>query len=901
MLLIGPPGSGKTRRVLGAVEAAIRADRSEETLLLVPTSSMKHHLLNVLAGNGLLVPARAVRTMSEFVGELTPGARVARGAVETRLLREVLRSPSTRAFGPRSDSLGLCMRIAALMGEFWAAGADSLQVEPAARSPGQRAFLEVFREYEGLLRRLGLLHHNQRIAQAAARVREAGLGRIRQVLVDGFDRFTRQQEALLEALAEQADEIVLAMPEGLSAYPLQRLRPVLLPPPAGSGPATEVVRAASPREEIVEVARRILASGRPLQEHAVILRSPDAYLPVIREVFETLRIPFKQWARTPLADHGIVQHFSGWLRAIERRFPGEETAEALASPLTPFREAPGWDRLDFELRSRLPADGLDFFRDASGDFPAQARFLAGLANAASWPRRRHEAPRWSQELLALQDHVQRPDPPVSPGPFQRTCDWRETLEAQRALRHAIESTARLPEFKGQRVGFSDFTGALGDVLGSAVLSVRDQRHEVVHVLPAHEARQWSVPMAFVCGLVDGAFPRRHAEDLLFDDEDRAQLKARGIAIRTAADKAAEERFLFRIAASRATARLVLTHPQFDGRGKPVAASDLLAGFPDAEEAHWARPGDTAPPHVAPSSETLPPDLLAEVAATNRRFSVSGIRDFRQCPYLYFSGKTLKLRGRPTLPDRRLDGAAVGSIAHATLERWNSGGGPIGEVLDRVFRKTLAGLHLPESFRTEQLRLSLRSDLVRFAHEQGASMRVPEGRRAFFEDVCTYRVSELEARPEVRCRIDRFDLDEGLRCVVTDYKYASPRRVQELVREHLAGDEIQLMIYLAALEQGIRCEPGGMALCGIRGQTSYAGVAVDGTEGLHPVDSGELRTMLERARSETAGAVESILGGRIAVLPKRESYCENFCEYGGVCRVQWHRRRRRQGLQGSSSR
>ena len=52
MLLIGPPRCGKTTRVLKLLARAVRADRSDEVQLLVPTASMKHHLLNLLARRG---------------------------------------------------------------------------------------------------------------------------------------------------------------------------------------------------------------------------------------------------------------------------------------------------------------------------------------------------------------------------------------------------------------------------------------------------------------------------------------------------------------------------------------------------------------------------------------------------------------------------------------------------------------------------------------------------------------------------------------------------------------------------------------------------------------------------------------------------------------------------------
>lgn len=891
MLLIGPPGSGKTRQILQSLETVIRADRSEEALLLVPTASMKHHLLNALARRGLMTPVRAVSTLAEFVRDLTPDKREARGAVEARLVRKAIRQTAATGFRAGADSPGLSRRIASLMGEFWAAGADSLQVEPAARTRSQRAFVEVFAEYEDLLARHDLVHHNRRIAGAAARIHRNGLGPVRQVFLDGFDRFTRQQVALLEALAEQAERIVVALPAGLPKYPLQGQRSIQLPPSAEPAPENEVIRAATPQREILEVARRILQSDLPLREHAIVLRSPERYRAAIRDVFEALHIPYRIWERTPASSHGVVRHFMAWLDAIEQNFPGDRTLDALLSPLTPKQFQNELEAFDFSTRERLPGAGLGFFLKAAREFPDQTALFEGLETIADRNGGRYGPCRWKRELLELEPKLLELRAPSEPGDFRRIQDWREALAAQGALRRAIDDTSKLPEFDAREVTLGEFVEALGEVVRATQLRVRDQRHEVVHVLPVLEARQWSVPVAFVCGLADGWFPQRPPHEFLFDTTDREQMQTRGIAIRTTAEKAAEERFLFEVARTRATRRLVLTYPVSDERGKPLARSPLLETYAESEVAPWSEPGDNARPTLPTPTERLPSQLRETVAKRNEHFSVSGIENFRQCPFLYFADSTLRLEGRPPLPEDRLDGAVLGTIVHRTLELWNTKGRngkgmKIQTLLDEVFSKELANRHLPESYRTERLRLSLLADLVRFSAEQVASTGITGAQDTNFETIGIYRISELDSRPEVRCRIDRFDLVEGRRCIVTDYKYASPARTKQMMGEHRKGELLQLMMYLSALEQDIGCEPAGMALLGLRGRTQYEGVAVDGVGELRPLERDELQELLENARSQAARAVASVLDGAISVDPKDERFCSRMCPFGAVCRVRW---------------
>ena len=887
MLLIGPPGSGKTTLLLRAVERAVRAHRSAEVQLLVPTMSMKHHLLDVLARRGLMVPSQVVETMSQFVRAATPRLREATGAVEERLLRVAIERAAPRHFGSNSASRGLRNPIASLIHEFWAAGADNLQLESLVRNPRQEAFLAIFRAYEEGLVSGGFVHLNQRIALAASEVRRAGLGPIRSVFIDGFDRFTTQETVLLEALEEQAQEILIAMPDGLARYPLERLGAQHLPGPENSNRKIETVCAASPRGEMLETARSILASGRPFHEHGIVLRSPEQYEPVLREVFESLRIPFRVWARGALGEHGVVRQFMQWLRAIAEQFPAEQTLEALTSPLSPVGNTPQADAFDFEVREQLPNQGLAFLQRCARGSPEVSEFLQQLQPRESWSRQRFSADRWKHECLDLQALVQRLPVPVALDSFQRACDWRAAVRAQHALRKAIEESATLLESEGAGpIPCGAFADALEAVVQRTALSIPDNRREVVHVLPVLEARQWSLPIVFVCGLAEAWFPRHFSQDVVFADEDRKRLRSHGLDLRTSTDRAQYERFLFRVATTRARERTVLSFPLHDDLGKPLFQSSLLEDCNAPQRASWSRLGDPPGSGVAPRAALLPADLHRAIADLNAEFSVSGIANFRQCPYLYFANNSLRLRGRPALPDQRLDNARVGTIVHEALQHWNRTGEPIPTVLDRVFEATLAKLNVRESFRTEQLRRAMRADLERFAGDCTRLEPVLPGARSYFENERHFHLSALGSTRAIHCRIDRYDVDDQQRCLVTDYKYTRSAQVKEMLAEHLLGERLQLLLYLAALEQELRCEPAGVLLRGLRGETSLEGVTTVPSEGLRNIAQESLRSLLETARAGAAQAVDSVLQGSIAVEPKDREYCSRFCDYGGVCRIRW---------------
>lgn len=893
MLLIGPPGSGKTASILRSLEDAVRTHRSEEVQLLVPTASMKHHLRSRLARAGLMVPDRLVVTMPEFVRGLTPELQEATPVIQDRLLRAIIRDAPHQEFGAMADSAGLRDRLAALMGEFWAAGADNLQLESAVRTRGQRGFQTLFQRFEEGLASAGFVHHNQRIALAASAIRREGLGAVKSVFVDGFDRFTKQQEELLDALAEQTEEIRVAMPTGLASYPQRPLepKPEYLPEPSAPGPAVEVVQTPSPRAEVLEVARRVLASGRPFHEHGIVLRSPEHYLSLFRDVFETLRIPFRVWESSGLADQGVARHFMLWLRAIERQFPAEETLEALTSPLSPVGNTPDADAFDFEIRATLPGTGLAFLRSAARRSRALAAFLKRLAPLESWPRRRLGATGWAEECQALLPALQQlPVPVGEDASFRRARDWKAALQAAKAVRRAVAETAELPEFAdGKPIALGTFVDALEDVVRFSQAGVPDQRYQVVHILPVLESRQWSLPVVFVCGLAEGWFPRRFGQDALFDDEDRAQLRSRGIELRTSANRADEERFLFETARTRAAELAVLSYPLTDHLGKPLMQSSLIDNTHTPGRAPRALLGDLEPGGAAPCAEALPAEARPAVAEFNPGFSASGVASYRQCPYLYFASHTLRLRGRPPAPDRRLDGAQLGTIVHEALHRWNKERTPMAELVDEAFQAALGKLNIPVGFRVAQLRRSVRDDLERFAAEWSEARPAFGNARSFFETERQYRLASLDTKPTIRCRIDRYEVDEAGRCFVTDYKYARPASVKALLKDHLAGEKLQLMLYLAALEQELDCDPGGMLLCGLRGETTFAGAATVATEGLQEIAPGDLQALLSAAAAAATDAVGAILQGTIAAEPRDRDFCSRSCDYANVCRIRWSAR------------
>jgi ATP-dependent helicase/DNAse subunit B len=160
----------------------------------------------------------------------------------------------------------------------------------------------------------------------------------------------------------------------------------------------------------------------------------------------------------------------------------------------------------------------------------------------------------------------------------------------------------------------------------------DGRRNVVQVLSAEEARQWVLPVVFVCGMVEKQFPRFHAQDPFFPDAARCQLNAAGIRVRTAAEFEREERALFDSAIGRATMLTTLSYPEFDARGERTLPSLYLEGLLlAAEESRAVRPQPRFPPATRGPAEIRVPGLLKILREKTAKVSPTDLESFLQCP------------------------------------------------------------------------------------------------------------------------------------------------------------------------------------------------------------------------------------------------------------------------------
>ncbi len=881
--MTGPAGSGKTSRVLDEFRAALRVRRAGARLL-VPTKTLAQHLQNSLAREGFVLRSGTVQTLFGLVNELTPELTVASDAVLYLMVEEAAKKVARPEFAGVVALPGFCASLKRVIDEFASAGCDSERLAGALpEAPLAHAFLAVYREVDRELARRGLVTRAGRLARATERVAAADAGAI---WMDGFHVLTEPEMRFVRELGQTA-EITLAMgDEDLSDAMRGWLFVAGFEEERAEGhratPVRALVKAASLEREVEEIARRILdqaAAGRPFREMGVIVRTPEVYAPLLRTTFERFGIPARLYFDVELERHAAVRFLAG---ALEAMLAGWDHAATLAAlRLAPdFADSGIMDRFDFDVREQIPNAGLGGLKALLVDEDGQARpgaerllhKLDALAALEEW-RSYQIAPRdWAARFRMLRT-LFRAAAPRDRATHEMALEWHRQAAALEAFDGAVnEAALALPA--GRAVGLEAWWRTVKSVLRLTPLRPEDGRRNVVQVLSAPEARQWVLPVVFVCGMVEKQFPKFQSQDPFFPDAARCRLNESGIRVRTSAEFDREERALFASAITRATLVTTLSYPEFDARGERNLPSlyleDLLLA---AEETRPVRPAARRPALPAQSAEIRDTALVEWLRTRSVAFSPTGLESYLQCPFQYFATRTLRLRGAPDPPEARLNFLKQGEIVHEVLAEWWQAPQEIAPLFERVFARYLLEEHIPPGYHTERLRNSMLEDLTRFAKQD------PWPRALFTSQMEQGFEFELAPALTVRGRIDRIDTAADGNAYVIDYKYSRADNVKgKLENENL----LQAPLYLLAAEQVHGVRAAGVFYVGLRTGMVYAGWGKSPAAGIQAVEFPE--AWLQRTRDRAVAIVAEIRQGRVAIAPADRDKCA-WCDAKDVCRVE----------------
>ena len=876
-LLTGPAGSGKTAFVVERLIEALRSNRYG-VQLLVPTATLAEHLQNRVAREGLVFRRNLIQTLSGFIDRWAGDPPQVADAVLYLIVEEAVARANRPEFRRVAGLPGFSAAVARTIGEFSAAGCDSRRLgEHLPDSPLGAAFLSVYRETDRILKRQGWALRAERLERAAVRIRNEGTGGIETVWLDGFHALPDPELAVVEALGDQADVTLTLGDTDAGAALRGRLWAMGFEEERAAGhreaPELTLVRASGIEREAEEIARRIVdeaAAGRPFREIGIIIRAAETYVPVLRATLERFAIPARFYFDSELARHAAVRFLTSTVDAMLSGWDHATTLAALR--LAPrFADSPAMDRFDFRVGELAPDSGLGglkaLLEDAEGPL---AHLIDSVATIEEWRSFEMQPADWALRFRSLRNLFRAARPPEG-ADHELALLWRGQSTALDLFDEAASEAAQALDPEGP-LGIGEFWRALKSVVRLKPLRLEDGRRNVVHILSAPEARQWVLPVVFVCGMVERQFPQFHLEDPFFPDAARTSLQAAGIRVRTAREFESEERALFDSAITRATEQATLSYPEFDAGGEGNLPSLFLEGLAlEAEETCPIRPQPRCVLTAPPPPVIHAPQLLATLRQKTTRLAPTALESYQQCPFQYFGSHLLRLQPRPARPEERLDFRAQGKIVHAVLAAWYRSPEEIGALFDRIFEESREQNRIPAGYHTERLRQAMRDDLERFA----ADATWPRlNFRSRMEEKFEF---PLDESLRIAGRIDRVDTAADGRTYILDYKYSAAQRLQQMLKN---GDQFQAPLYLMAAEKVLGAKPAGVFYVGLKGAVAYAGWSEAPFLEADPMPEEWLAGAARRALH----LVEEIRQGRIAAAPLNTHQCR-LCDSRDVCRIE----------------
>jgi ATP-dependent helicase/DNAse subunit B len=846
LLITGPPASGKSHLAIA------RFLDIPESRLIVPTATMAEHVRNQLARSGAAVrPARIV-TLAQFVAS-SADSRPASAAMLHSAIRHALETLRPARFQGVIEYRG-----------FHQALADLIEEIPTDQAGGD--LIPLFQEVERTLAVRGLALRKTRVNRAAGDPRDLP----DHIVFDGFFDFSEPELRLLERLKT----VTVTLPDWPGSL---RARQKLLSrgfaehrcEQSRRSPRTTAFAAATLERETEEIARRILHQanqGRQFREMGIILRSRDPYAPALDTSLARFGIPARFYFADPLIAHPAIAYLSGIMRALLDGWDHHALLSLLQTPISGFGATPAGDRFDFAFREQLPGKGLP----VRGVENAPT-VLDSLQALKSWSEEIAEAPEWARRIESLRALLPEPilTDQVDRVQFRA---WRSTAAALDAFDAALDETAVTLD---GRIRLAHFWRQAEMALSLEPLRVPDRRHNVVHVLDVFEARQWELPVVFVCGLSERHFPQYHREDSLFNDAAR-----RRASLKTSADLQREERFLFEFATSRSSEETILSCARFNEKGEDVLPSFFLSGsaLSPCDTRVRPRPSRAIPaPRHASIRDT---ELLDRLAGMHKALGPTPIESFLQCPFQFFAARTLRLRPRPAAPADRLDVLLQGSILHRALAEWTRMPLLGAAIFDSVFEDECRRAHIPQTYRTEAVRLELLRNFEGFL----ADRKIRPRWASRVEEQFNIPLSPLLS---IRGRIDRIDVGPRKEALVIDYKYSAAAKIRERVDDHAGGNLVQGGLYLLAAEKQFGLDPAGMLFCGLRKEVVWDGWhrPIPGLESIgESCTPALLRDLMNSAAAKATEVFESITSGRIAPAPSDTDKCR-WCDFRDICRVE----------------
>lgn len=365
-------------------------------------------------------------------------------------------------------------------------------------------------------------------------------------------------------------------------------------------------------------------------------------------------------------------------------------------------------------------------------------------------------------------------------------------------------------------------------------------------------------VVMICGVSDGVFPSYSKGNLFFDDDELTALEGQGINLTVAGDAyIRRERFLFYMACTSPSQKLVLTHPVGSISGEKIRPSlgflRMSVLFPDIKIRHFgenetdyiyslataaarcnaisdpalrqavANAVEKAGGHVDTSRSTIFDSDVKISFDPPREFGISpsAFEKYVYCPFSYFASQLMHLKKRDRI---KLAQAQAGVFIHKALEEYMracTAGGvflPMDDAHMRAEAERAVNEYLPVASEKRFSRLcgSLRrtlKELYKNLNSEfgvcsfmpvGFEVRIGRGEEIKKPLTVTVDGTDVYVRGKVD-RVDEVTVDGKKYIRITDYKSGGKTFNMDLIEE---GLETQMPMYLFSVCDSKGAQPAG---------------------------------------------------------------------------------------------
>lgn len=319
--------------------------------------------------------------------------------------------------------------------------------------------------------------------------------------------------------------------------------------------------------------------GIAWSDFTVVLRTLGDYTPILAAVFERYGVPLGVDGPETLAENPLVKTLLHLLAVVRHGWQRDEVLAFLKSSYT----APDKLAAD-DLRRRARRKGVRAGREQwlqlVSDAPESAlavtlremaRIDTALTSEEAGPDTLADAIREGVDGFGLQARIELGEPARRERDHAALQGALEILDALQEL-FTLSRNEAIARGRSEPFSFALFHARLASAWqsGAAIAAPEGDR---VHVTEPYDTRDRPIRVAAVMGLTERVFPRRITEDPFLRDEERAALwTVGGIELEPQKLRADDERFLFYLAITAPSDRLILSYPRADDE------SDTLPSF-----------------------------------------------------------------------------------------------------------------------------------------------------------------------------------------------------------------------------------------------------------------------------------------------------------------------------------